>query len=168
MWPFVWAPMPTRPVLGPHLSKDLKQRWPVLYYVINWSICQASSNQQWTCVRSHQVCKWPDRSHHLVSTAGTQIIHQTHDDLFLPKVWIIHYHANSWPIHHRWPVMLQSCFIDFAVEHRFSCCANEPGFAGDIGAIEIWLIDWLIDLHRILELVCDGNTDWSSRKQNLS
>ena len=30
-------------------------------------------------------------------------------------------------------------------EHWFGCRAAEPGFAGDIGAIEIWLIDWLID-----------------------
>ena len=42
--------------------------------------------------------------------------------------------------HH--PLMLQSCFIDFAVEHQFGCRNSEPGFAGDIGAIEIWLIDW--------------------------
>ena len=26
-----------------------------------------------------------------------------------------------------------------------SRCTTEPGFAGDIGAIEVWLIDWLID-----------------------
>ena len=37
---------------------------------------------------------------------------------------------------------LWNCFIDFAVEHWFSCCATESGYAGDIGAIEIWLIDW--------------------------
>ena len=40
------------------------------------------------------------------------------------------------------PLMLRNCFIDFAVEHQFGCCATEPGFTGDIGAIEIWLIDW--------------------------
>ena len=39
-------------------------------------------------------------------------------------------------------LMLWNCFIYFAVGHR--CCATEPGFAEDIGAIEIWLIDWLI------------------------
>ena len=32
-----------------------------------------------------------------------------------------------------------------AVEHWFGCRATEPSFAGDIGAIEVWLIDWLID-----------------------
>ena len=41
------------------------------------------------------------------------------------------------------PLMLQNCFIDFAVEHLFGCCTTEPGYAGDIGAIKIWLIDWL-------------------------
>ena len=35
------------------------------------------------------------------------------------------------------PLMLRNCFIDFAVEHQFSCCAREPGYAGDTGAIEI-------------------------------
>ena len=39
------------------------------------------------------------------------------------------------------PLMLWSCFINFAVEHRFSCHGTEPGFAGDNAAIEIWLID---------------------------
>ena len=41
--------------------------------------------------------------------------------------------------------MLRSCFLDFAVEHWFGCRAAEPGFSGDIGALEVWLIDWLID-----------------------
>ena len=39
-------------------------------------------------------------------------------------------------------LMLKNCFLDFAVEHWFGCRATEPGFAGDIGAIEVWLIDW--------------------------
>ena len=34
--------------------------------------------------------------------------------------------------------------LDFAVEHWFGCRATEPGFTGDIGAIEVCLIDWLI------------------------
>ena len=41
--------------------------------------------------------------------------------------------------------MLRNCVLDFAVEHWFGCRATEPGFAGDIGAIEVWLIDWLSD-----------------------
>ena len=41
--------------------------------------------------------------------------------------------------------MLWNCFLDFAVEHWFGCCATEPGFARDIGAMEVWLIDCLID-----------------------
>ena len=40
-------------------------------------------------------------------------------------------------------LMLLNGFNDFAFEHRSGCCATEPGCAGDIGAIEIWLIDWL-------------------------
>ena len=36
-----------------------------------------------------------------------------------------------------------NCFIDFAIEHWFGCHATEPGLAGDIDAIESWLIDWL-------------------------
>ena len=42
-------------------------------------------------------------------------------------------------------LMLRNCFLDFAVEHWFGCHATEPGFVVDIGAIEVWLIDWLID-----------------------
>ena len=38
-------------------------------------------------------------------------------------------------------LMLLNCFLDFAVEHWFGCRATEPGFARDIGTIEIWLID---------------------------
>ena len=38
-------------------------------------------------------------------------------------------------------LMLRNCFLYFAVEHCFGCHATEPGFAGDIGAIEVRLID---------------------------
>ena len=34
-------------------------------------------------------------------------------------------------------LMLRNHFNDFAFEHRSGCCATEPGYAGDIGAIEI-------------------------------
>ena len=34
---------------------------------------------------------------------------------------------------------------NFVFEYRSGCCTTEPGYAGDIGDIEIWLIDWLID-----------------------
>ena len=34
-------------------------------------------------------------------------------------------------------LMLRNDFNDFAFEHRSGCCATEPGYAGDIGAIEI-------------------------------
>ena len=43
-------------------------------------------------------------------------------------------------------LLLQNSLNDFVLEHRSGCCATEPGYAGDIGAIGIWLIDWLIDL----------------------
>ena len=33
-------------------------------------------------------------------------------------------------------------FNDFAFEYRSGCRATEPGYTRDIGAIEIWLIDW--------------------------
>ena len=34
-------------------------------------------------------------------------------------------------------LMLRNDFNDFAFEHRSGCCAAEPGYAGDIGTIEI-------------------------------
>ena len=40
-------------------------------------------------------------------------------------------------------LMLWNSLKDFAFEHRPGCCATEPSYAGDIGATEIWLIDWL-------------------------
>ena len=39
-------------------------------------------------------------------------------------------------------LMLRNSLSDFVFEHQSGCCATEPGYAGDIGAIEIWLIDW--------------------------
>ena len=38
-------------------------------------------------------------------------------------------------------LMSWNCFLDFAVGHWFCCCATKPGFAGDIGTIEVSLID---------------------------
>ena len=34
-------------------------------------------------------------------------------------------------------LMLRNNFNDFAFEHRSGCCTTEPGYAGNIGAIEI-------------------------------
>ena len=45
---------------------------------------------------------------------------------------------------HGSPLMLLKWFIDFPFKHRFGYRATEPGFPGDIGTEEIWLIDWLI------------------------
>ena len=46
-------------------------------------------------------------------------------------------------------LMLRNSLNDFVFKHWSGCWATEPGYAGDIGAIEIWLIeiwfDWLID-----------------------
>ena len=41
------------------------------------------------------------------------------------------------------PLMLPKCFFDFVFEHQFGCRTAEPGFAADIGDIEIWLFNWL-------------------------
>ena len=38
-------------------------------------------------------------------------------------------------------LLLRNDFNDFAFEHQSGCCATEPGYAGDIGAIKIRLID---------------------------
>ena len=43
-------------------------------------------------------------------------------------------------------LMIRNCFLDFAVAHWFDCRATESGFTGDIGAIEVWLIDKNIKL----------------------
>ena len=40
-------------------------------------------------------------------------------------------------------LMLGNCLIAFAAGHWFGCRTTEPRYAGDLGAIEIWLIDWL-------------------------
>ena len=55
----------------------------------------------------------------------------------------------TWPFPQRhqpawWPLMLWSCFIDLAVEHRFGCHTTEPGYTRDVDTIEIWLIHSLI------------------------
>ena len=54
-------------------------------------------------------------------------------------------------------LMLQNNLNDFVFEHRSGCCATEPGYAGDIGAIKsFWLIDWFLDQksrHRYLKWV---------------
>ena len=48
--------------------------------------------------------------------------------------------------------VLRFLYINFALlvlwtvkYHHVQCCATEPGYAGDIGAIEMPLIDWLIN-----------------------
>ena len=46
-------------------------------------------------------------------------------------------------------LMLRNCLIDFAVEHWFGCRATEPGFTRNIGDIEVWLIDWLIEMKQV-------------------
>ena len=48
-------------------------------------------------------------------------------------------------------LMLHNDFNDFAFEHRSGCCATEPGYAGDIGGIEIWsiYIVWTHNRHAV-------------------
>ena len=41
-------------------------------------------------------------------------------------------------------LVLRNSLNDFVFEHRSGCFVTEPGYAGDIGAIEILLIDVLI------------------------
>ena len=43
-------------------------------------------------------------------------------------------------------LMLRNCFLNFAVKHWFVCHATEPSFTEDNGAIEVWLIDWFIEM----------------------
>ena len=50
--------------------------------------------------------------------------------------------------------MLQNCFINFAANHLFGSDATEPGLTGDIGAIEIWSSDWLIDSIQAQMTIC--------------
>ena len=60
-------------------------------------------------------------------------------------------------------LMLRNCFVDFAVEHGFGCRATEPGFAGDIDAIEVWLIDWSTQCTRVKPLKTQSRhqiVDW--------
>ena len=79
-------------------------------------------------------------------------ISSSFDSLIKYKYWVWHIPLTSlwfglFPIDTVTPhgmLMLRNCFLDFAVEHWFGCHATEPGFAGDIGAIEVRLIDWLI------------------------
>ena len=58
-------------------------------------------------------------------------------------------------------LLLRKCFLDFAVEHWFGCRVTEPGFARDIGAIEVCLIDWLIDRY-IMSLIVRYNGFWNT------
>ena len=67
----------------------------------------------------------------------------------LPSRNIWRHISLIWPFSHRyrhspWPVDVTEMFP------RFCCRATEPGFAGDIGAREVWLIDWLIDYIMII------------------
>ena len=48
-------------------------------------------------------------------------------------------HGHTWR-----PVDAKELFYRFAVEHWFGCRITEPGFPGNISAVEIWLIDWMV------------------------
>ena len=69
--------------------------------------------------------------------------------LFWPtygSILLINEKASSWGIFMLmfcvW--LSKHCYWFYFAEHWFGCHATELGFAGDIGAIEIWLIDLLI------------------------
>ena len=51
-------------------------------------------------------------------------------------------------------LMLRNSLNDFVFEQQSGCCTTEPGYTGDIGAIEIWLIDWLIDMAKAWAAHC--------------
>ena len=67
---------------------------------------------------------------------------------FIPAQWN-NYQSLTWPPP---PIVTKTldgdmnCFMEFALGHWLGCHATEPGLAGDIGAIEIKLTDWLIIL----------------------
>ena len=50
----------------------------------------------------------------------------------------------------RGPLMLRNSFNDFVFEHWSGCCATEPGYAGDIGALGIWQF-WNIEHQHVLQ-----------------
>ena len=54
-------------------------------------------------------------------------------------------------------LMLRKYFLDFAVEHWLGCHATEPGFARNIGALEVWLIGWF---DRTNSAYCSHTATW--------
>ena len=55
--------------------------------------------------------------------------------------------------HSPWPVAVTELFPRFCCWTLIGCRTTEPGFAWDIGAIEVWLIDWYD---------CPQHSHWSS------
>ena len=81
----------------------------------------------------------------------------------LPSRNIWRHISLTWPFPHRHArpdgqLMSRNSFTDFAVEHRFSCPATEPGFAGDIGTIEIWLNDYFFKQHTGTSGLCPSRS----------
>ena len=88
---------------------------------------------------------------HLFGTTSLCLSVQPFQLLPLRNIW--RYISLTWPFPHRnrhapGLLMLRKCFLNFAVKHWFGCRATEPDFVGDIGAIEVWLIDWLIGWYK--------------------
>ena len=94
-----------------------------------WLMCEFLMEDHNNLVHTKFICSFIELINGPVSTVETQ--------------WVINM-IELW----------RNCFLDFAVEHWFVCRATEPGFAGDIGAIEVWLIDWLIEKVTELKAFC--------------
>ena len=56
--------------------------------------------------------------------------------VYIPCLFVCLFGVTEWVEHRN----QQFFSLDFAVEHWSGCRATEPGFAGDIGAIKVWLI----------------------------
>ena len=54
-------------------------------------------------------------------------------------------------------LMLQNNVIVFSCEHWSGCCTTEHGYARDIGAIEIWLID-CTPFHELMKIKLPGQS----------
>ena len=86
---------------------------------------------------------------HLFGTTCRCLSIQPFQLLSLRNIW--RHISLTWPFPHRYRIphgllMLRNCFLAFAVEHWLGCRGTEPGFAGDIGAIEVWLIEIWVGL----------------------
>ena len=78
-------------------------------------------------------------NHHTISvrSATSTIIFRKHLKMHLFDLVFLQRHQHT-----QWPIVTK-LLSRVAVGHWFGCHTTEPRYIGDIGAIEIWLIDWL-------------------------